>query len=72
MQANVYQPQPAIDPGRVPYNTLESLLKLTHYTLPNLLTEEPLVPEFMQRDALPGPIATAVVDLLDLERRQAP
>ncbi|MDJ0711694.1 MAG: lipid-A-disaccharide synthase [Woeseiaceae bacterium] len=41
------------------------LLKLTHYTLPNLLTREPLVPEFMQREALPGPIANAVLELLD-------
>ncbi len=47
------------------------LLKLTHYTLPNLLTEEPLVPEFMQGRALPAPIADAVIALLDdHERRQ--
>ncbi len=48
------------------------LLKLTHYTLPNLLTEEPLVPEFMQGEALPAPIADAVIALLeDPERRQS-
>ncbi len=48
------------------------LLKLTHYTMPNLLTEEPLVPEFMQGEALPGPIADAVIALLDdPERRQS-
>ena len=40
-------------------------IKLTHYTLPNLLTEEPLVPEYMQHDAQPGPIAAAVQSLLD-------
>jgi lipid-A-disaccharide synthase len=40
-------------------------IKLTHYTLPNLLTEEPLVPEYMQHDAQPGPIAEAVLALLD-------
>jgi lipid-A-disaccharide synthase len=40
-------------------------VNLTHYTLPNLLTEEPLVPEFMQHEARPGPIADAVVGLLD-------
>lgn len=39
-------------------------VNLAHYTLPNLLTEEPQVPEFMQGDARPGPIAAAVVDLL--------
>ncbi len=48
------------------------LVKLTHYTLPNLLTEEPLVPEFMQQDAQPDAIAEAVVALLDNpERRQS-
>ena len=48
------------------------LLKLTHYTLPNLLTEEPLVPEFMQGEALPAPIADEVIALLeDPERRQS-
>jgi lipid-A-disaccharide synthase len=45
--------------------SLLRLVKLTHYTLPNLLTEEPLVPEFIQHDAKPGPIAAAVVDMLD-------
>jgi len=48
------------------------LVKLEHYTLPNLLTEEPLVPEFMQNDAQPGPVADAVVALLDdPQRRQS-
>ena len=45
--------------------SLLRLVKLTHYTLPNLLTEEPLVPEFIQNDAKPGPIADAVIALLD-------
>ena len=40
-------------------------IKLTHYTLPNLLTEDPLVPEYMQHDAQPGPIAQGVLALLD-------
>jgi lipid-A-disaccharide synthase len=46
-------------------------LKLAHYTLPNLLTQEPLVPEFMQRDAQAGPIADAVIALLGDPRRRA-
>lgn len=46
------------------------LLKLTHYTLPNLLTETPLVPEFMQRDAKPSALAAAVADLLDNPERR--
>lgn len=48
------------------------LVKLTHVTLPNLLTEEPLVPEFLQYDAQPQPMAEAVIALLDdPERRQS-
>ena len=47
-------------------------IKLRHFTLPNLLTEEPLVPEYMQNDAQPGPIAEAVIALLnDPARRHA-
>ena len=45
-------------------------IKLTHYTLPNLLTEEPLVPEFMQHDAEPAPIADAVLALLENPARR--
>ena len=52
--------------------TLLRLVTLTHYTLPNLLTEEPLVPEFIQNGAKPEPIAAAVVALLDdPQRRQS-
>jgi lipid-A-disaccharide synthase len=48
------------------------LVKLEHFTLPNLLTEQPLVPEFIQQNALPGPIAAEVVALLDdPERRRS-
>jgi len=41
------------------------LVKLKHFTLPNLLTATPLVPEFMQRDAKPAAIADAVAAMLD-------
>jgi lipid-A-disaccharide synthase len=47
-----------------------NLLKLTHFTLPNLLTETPLVPEFMQANARPADIAKAVVELLDNPERR--
>ena len=40
-------------------------VNLRYYTLPNLLTGEPQVPEFMQGDAQAAPIAGAVIDLLD-------
>jgi lipid-A-disaccharide synthase len=41
------------------------LMRLTHFTIPNLLTETPLVPEFMQDDAQPDAIASAVIEFLD-------
>ena len=40
------------------------LLKVTHFTLPNLLTGEPLIPEFIQDDAEPAAIADALLGLL--------
>jgi lipid-A-disaccharide synthase len=46
------------------------MLKLTHYTLPNLLTDEPLVPEFIQDRAKPEDIALAVSELLDDPNRR--
>lgn len=46
------------------------VVKLTHYTLPNLLTEDPLVPELMQDDAQPERIAAAVAALLDDPERR--
>lgn len=53
--------------GKITYAIFSALklLKLTHFTLPNLLTEIPLVPEFMQDEARPEDIAAAVVELLD-------
>jgi lipid-A-disaccharide synthase len=46
-------------------------VRLTHFTLPNLLTEEPLVPEFIQGDATPEALASAVAELLDDPERCA-
>jgi len=53
--------------GKMSYAILNrlNLLKLTYFTLPNLLTETPLVPEFIQDDARPTDIAKAVIKLLD-------
>ncbi len=58
--------------GRISYAIVNglNLLKLTHFTLPNLLTETPLVPEFMQANARPADIAKAVVELLDNPERR--
>ena len=46
-----------------------SMKKMTHFTLPNLLTEIPLVPEFMQDAARPDAIAEELIDLLDNPER---
>ncbi len=59
--------------GRITYAIVVGLkfLKLTHFTLPNLLMEPPLVPEFMQHNARPEGIAQEVIELLDdPDRRQ--
>ena len=46
------------------------LVKVPFVSLPNLLTEEPLVPEFIQQDATPENLAESVSDLLsDPEKR---
>ena len=47
------------------------LIKVAHVTLPNLLTEKPLVPEFIQGDATPVAIAEAIGNLLDDPSRRA-
>ena len=46
------------------------LVKMQYYTLPNLLTEAPLVPEFIQEDADPESIADAVAEMLDSPERR--
>jgi len=46
------------------------LVNLSHFTLPNLMTESPLVPEFIQEDAQPSAIAEAVGALLDDPERR--
>lgn len=45
------------------------LVKVPYYTLPNLLTDEPLVPEFMQHEVVPEALAEAVTALLDDPQR---
>ncbi len=46
------------------------MVKLDYYTLPNLLTDAPLVPEFMQKKAEPSAIARAVTAMLDDPERR--
>ena len=41
------------------------LVKVPFFTLPNLLTEEPLVPEFLQHAANADALASAIAALLD-------
>ncbi len=46
------------------------LMKVTHFTLPNLLSPEPIVPECMQADATPDRMGGELLDLLqDPDRR---
>jgi lipid-A-disaccharide synthase len=47
------------------------LAKLPYFTLPNLLTETPLIPEFFQDDVTPDALANAVGSLLDDPQRCA-
>jgi lipid-A-disaccharide synthase len=47
------------------------LLKVQHFSLPNLLTAEPLVPEFLQSDATAEALSTAVYGLLQDPQRRA-
>ncbi len=41
-----------------------NLVKVPHMTLPNLLTDKPFVPEFLQAAVKPGALATVVSELL--------
>jgi len=48
-----------------------NMVKVPYYSLPNLLTDEPLVPEFLQHEAQPATLEAAVRDLLnDSARRE--
>ena len=46
------------------------LLKVPHFTMPNLLTDEPLVPEFLQDAATPDALAGALLALMNDEGRR--
>jgi lipid-A-disaccharide synthase len=47
------------------------LIKAPYYTLPNLLTDKPLVPELIQWAATPQAVAAEVFALLNDEQRRA-
>ena len=46
------------------------LVNLSHFTLPNLMTESPLVPEFIQEAVKPSAIAETVAAMLDDPERR--
>jgi lipid-A-disaccharide synthase len=46
------------------------LVKVRYFTLPNHLTEKPLVPEFLQAAAHPAALADEVALLLDDDRKR--
>ncbi|HEY9723208.1 MAG TPA: hypothetical protein V6D47_14455, partial [Oscillatoriaceae cyanobacterium] len=41
------------------------LLRVPHVSLPNIVAERTVIPEFLQAHAAPGPLAEAVLQLLD-------
>lgn len=47
------------------------LVKVEYFTLPNQLTEQPLVPEYLQDGATPEALADEVADLLQNDTRRA-
>jgi lipid-A-disaccharide synthase len=47
------------------------LVKLTHFSLPNLLAQEPLVPEFFQGEVRPEAVAAAMHQALTDQARRA-
>jgi lipid-A-disaccharide synthase len=46
-------------------------IKTPHVTIPNLLTDEPLIPEFIQNEMQPAALAQAVWELLEDPERRA-
>ena len=48
-----------------------NMVDVRHFTLPNLLTENPVVPEFIQGDATPDAIANEVISMLNDPQRCA-
>jgi lipid-A-disaccharide synthase len=59
--------------GALTYSILYwfNMIELRHFTLPNLLLDKPLIPEFIQRDATPDAIAGEVVSMLNDPERCA-
>ena len=47
-----------------------NLIKVKHFSLPNLLTREPMVEEFLQDGATPEALCDAVADLLEDRKRR--
>ncbi len=50
---------------------LFKLVKVKYFAMPNLLTDEPMVPEFLQDDATPEALSAAIAELLDDPERRA-
>jgi lipid-A-disaccharide synthase len=50
--------------GNLTYQIARHLVKLPYFSLPNLLADERLVPEFIQHDATPANLAPALLDYL--------
>lgn len=48
----------------VTYQVVKRLVKVKYIALPNLLADAPLVPEYIQKDAIPHSLANALLDLM--------
>ncbi|MBU0951805.1 MAG: lipid-A-disaccharide synthase [Elusimicrobia bacterium] len=53
------------------YFLIKSIIKVSSVTITNLLTNEKLVPEFLQRDAQPDKIANTVLNIISDENKLA-
>jgi len=52
----------------VTYRVIKWLLKVKHVALSNLLTETPMVPEFIQKDICPEKMADSLLDVMSREK----
>ena len=55
--------------GNISYNLIKPFIKTAYASIPNLLANEMLVPEFIQQDATEENLLNAVIEALDSNNR---